>query len=83
MFTYDEWKAIVEWSGAGAFVAWNLYGLGADKILVRMGNLRFFTLICWIQRFWLERNKESRGGDAESGYLFSSAIISFCLRIAS
>jgi RHS repeat-associated protein len=35
VFTYDEWKPIVEWSDAGAFVAWNLYGPGADEILVR------------------------------------------------
>ena len=34
-FTYDEWKPIVEWTGAGGFVAWNLYGPGADEILVR------------------------------------------------
>jgi RHS repeat-associated protein len=35
VFTYDEWKPIVEWTGAGVFVAWNLYGPGADEILVR------------------------------------------------
>ena len=35
VFTYDEWKTIVEWTGAGEFVAWNLYGPGADEILVR------------------------------------------------
>jgi RHS repeat-associated protein len=35
VFTYDEWKPIVEWTGAGVFVAWNLYGPGSDEILVR------------------------------------------------
>lgn len=35
VFTYDEWKPMVEWDGAGNFVAWNLYGPGADEILVR------------------------------------------------
>ncbi len=35
VYTYDEWKTIVEWSDTGAFVAWNLYGPGADEILVR------------------------------------------------
>lgn len=36
--TYDEWKPIVEWkweNGASHLVAWNLYGPGADEILVR------------------------------------------------
>ena len=35
VYTYDEWKTVAEWSDAGAFVAWNLYGPGADEILVR------------------------------------------------
>jgi RHS repeat-associated protein len=35
VLTYDEWKPIAEWTGAGGFVAWNLYGPGADEILVR------------------------------------------------
>jgi RHS repeat-associated protein len=35
VFTYDNWKPVAEWTGAGAFVAWNLYGAGADEILVR------------------------------------------------
>jgi RHS repeat-associated protein len=35
VYTYDEWKTVVEWSDAGAFVAWNLYGPSADEILVR------------------------------------------------
>lgn len=36
--TYDEWKPIVEWkwvNGGSQVVAWNLYGPGADEILVR------------------------------------------------
>jgi RHS repeat-associated protein len=36
--TYDEWKPIVEWkweNGGSQLVAWNLYGPGADEILVR------------------------------------------------
>lgn len=35
VITYDDWKPIVEWSGLGEFVAWNLYGPGPDEILVR------------------------------------------------
>lgn len=35
VFTYDAWKPVAEWTGTGAFVAWNLYGAGADEILVR------------------------------------------------
>jgi RHS repeat-associated protein len=35
VLTYDGWKPIVEWTGAGEFVAWNLYGPGADEILIR------------------------------------------------
>jgi RHS repeat-associated protein len=35
VFTYDEWKPIVEWNVGGTFVAWNLYGPGADEILIR------------------------------------------------
>jgi RHS repeat-associated protein len=35
LFTYDGWKPVAEWTGAGVFVAWNLYGVGADEILVR------------------------------------------------
>jgi RHS repeat-associated protein len=36
--TYDEWEPIVEWkweNGGSQLVAWNLYGPGADEILVR------------------------------------------------
>ena len=38
VITYDNWKPIVEWewyAGATHLVAWNLYGPGADEILVR------------------------------------------------
>ena len=35
VFTFDEWKPIVEWDGSGTHVAWNLYGPGADEILTR------------------------------------------------
>jgi RHS repeat-associated protein len=38
VFTYDNWKPIVEWefsAGTVRLVAWNLYGAGADEILVR------------------------------------------------
>jgi RHS repeat-associated protein len=38
VITYDQWKPIVEWkwvNGASQLVAWNLYGPGADEILVR------------------------------------------------
>ena len=38
VLTYDNWKPIVEWewyAGAPRLVAWNLYGPGADEILVR------------------------------------------------
>lgn len=47
LFTYDEWKPIVEYDGGGNFVAWNIYGPGADEILyrsdVRVGDLRYQT----------------------------------------
>ena len=34
---YDEWKPIAEWDGwtEDYFQAWNVYGLGADEILLR------------------------------------------------
>lgn len=35
VFTYDGWKQVAEWSGTGVFQAWNIYGPGADEILVR------------------------------------------------
>jgi RHS repeat-associated protein len=35
LFTYDGWKPVAEWTGAGAFLAWNLYGVGADENLLR------------------------------------------------
>jgi RHS repeat-associated protein len=55
VFIYDGWKPIAEYDGSGNFVAWNIYGPGADEILVRwsasngylhyhsdaMGNVQF------------------------------------------
>jgi RHS repeat-associated protein len=35
LFTYDDWKPILEWDGAGTWVAWNVYGAGPDEILAR------------------------------------------------
>ena len=35
VFTYDSWNPILEWDGAGNFEAWNVYGAGADEILMR------------------------------------------------
>lgn len=47
IFTYDGWKPIAEWDEWGNFKAWNLYGPGADEILLRyqvkMGYIRFHT----------------------------------------
>ncbi len=31
LFTYDGWKPILEWNGAGALLAWNIYGSGPDE----------------------------------------------------
>ena len=45
LYTYDGWKAVEEWDGAGNFHAWNIYGAGADEILWRYsvtgGHLRY------------------------------------------
>jgi RHS repeat-associated protein len=45
LITYDGWKPIVEWDGAGTFQAWNVYGPGPDEILWRyqtgVGHLRY------------------------------------------
>lgn len=54
LFTYDGWKPILEWDAAGNRTAFNVYGPGADEILVRwqatgwlhyhldrMGNVQF------------------------------------------
>ncbi|HWM24161.1 MAG TPA: RHS repeat-associated core domain-containing protein [Chthoniobacterales bacterium] len=37
---YDEWKPIAEWDGwtEDYFQAWNVYGPGADEILLRQGG---------------------------------------------
>jgi RHS repeat-associated protein len=47
VFVYDGWKPIAEWYGAKSayFQAWNVYGPGADEILLRqqgdIGYVRF------------------------------------------
>jgi RHS repeat-associated protein len=38
LFTYDGWKPILEWDGAGNWVATNVYGAGADEILARQDS---------------------------------------------
>jgi RHS repeat-associated protein len=35
LFTYDDWKPIVEWNSAGSWLASNIYGAGPDEILAR------------------------------------------------
>jgi len=35
VFTYDGWNPIVEWTGTGAFAAYNIYGFRPDEILWR------------------------------------------------
>jgi RHS repeat-associated protein len=35
LFTYDDWKPILEWDSSGNWVAWNVYGAGPDEILAR------------------------------------------------
>jgi RHS repeat-associated protein len=35
LFTYDDWKPMLEWDGSGNWVAWNIYGAGPDEILAR------------------------------------------------
>src|SRR5437588_2136206 len=44
LFTYDGWKPMLEWDQWGNFLAWNIYGAGADEILVR-GDSTYGTLI--------------------------------------
>lgn len=45
LITYDGWKPVAEWDGAGNLHAWNVYGPGADEILWRyqtdVGRLRY------------------------------------------
>ncbi len=54
LFTYNGWKPILEWDAAGNRTAYNIYGPGADEILIRwqttgflhyhldrMGNVQF------------------------------------------
>jgi RHS repeat-associated protein len=47
VFIYDGWKPIGEFDAWNTFKAWNLYGPGADEILLRQegkyGYLRFHT----------------------------------------
>jgi RHS repeat-associated protein len=38
LFTYDDWKPIIEWNSAGAWSASNVYGAGPDEILARNGS---------------------------------------------
>jgi RHS repeat-associated protein len=38
VFTYDGWKPILEWDGAGNWSATNVYGAGADEILARQDS---------------------------------------------
>jgi YD repeat-containing protein len=45
LYTYDGWKPVEEWDGAGNFHAWNIHGAGADEILWRCsvtgGHVRY------------------------------------------
>jgi RHS repeat-associated protein len=45
VLVYDEWKPIAEWDEWGYIEAWNVYGPGADEILLRhrvkVGYIRF------------------------------------------
>ncbi|PZR73710.1 MAG: hypothetical protein DLM73_10150 [Chthoniobacterales bacterium] len=50
VFAYDGWKPILEWDVEGNFLAWNIYGLGTDDILLRYDN-HFGYL-----RYHLDRN---------------------------
>jgi RHS repeat-associated protein len=47
LITYDGWKPIVEWDAWDNFLAWNVYGFGADEILWRhhisFGDLRYHS----------------------------------------
>jgi RHS repeat-associated protein len=38
VFTYDGWRQIAEWSGSGALLATNIYGIGIDEILYRWSS---------------------------------------------
>jgi RHS repeat-associated protein len=39
IFTYDGWKPILEWDGAGNWLAMNFYGAGPDEILARYDSI--------------------------------------------
>jgi RHS repeat-associated protein len=38
VFVFDGWKPILEFDGAGNPQVWNIYGAGADEILLRITN---------------------------------------------
>ena len=35
LFTYDDWKPVLEWDGSANWIATNIYGAGSDEILAR------------------------------------------------
>ena len=39
IFTYDGWKPMLEWDGAGNWLAQNIYGAGPDEILARYDSI--------------------------------------------
>jgi RHS repeat-associated protein len=39
IFTYDGWKPMLEWDGAGNWLAMNFYGAGPDEILARYDSI--------------------------------------------
>jgi RHS repeat-associated protein len=47
-FIYDDWKPILEFDGAGAHKAWNVYGTGPDEILMRSIN--------WYDHLWYQND---------------------------
>jgi RHS repeat-associated protein len=44
LFTYDDWKPMLEWDGSGNWMAWNIYGAGADEILARYDTYGYATI---------------------------------------
>lgn len=59
-YAYDGWKPIMEWDGTGNWTAWNIYGPGADEILLRnsptLGYLRYHHDIHGNVMFLLDGN---------------------------
>jgi hypothetical protein len=59
VYTYDDWKPILEWDQWGNWVASNAYGAGPDEILMRWDSSAGYTSInrtssatwwrCWIR----------------------------------